>query len=302
MQKQLVNQFLQHCRRKELSEHTIRAYELDLNRFQKFYSSKSTAIEEIEGTHIKDWVDRLHLNGLSASSRKRHLACLKVFFSWAAEEGYIEVSPFHGLKLLIKLPKRLPRNIGESQLQALFKALEGIDASQGIARQTLRLSLELLIATGLRISELCNIKLQDIDFSAGAIRVSGKGARERTAFILDDELKDMLLFYIGKRNEIITEGENLFVTPNGRSVTPDYIRRKLHQFTAEIGLKQRLTPHMFRHSAATLLLENGVDIRFVQRLLGHASLSTTEIYTHVTENSLKAALKEGNVRRRLKSA
>ncbi|WP_417798989.1 tyrosine-type recombinase/integrase [Terasakiella pusilla] len=302
MLKQAIKTFLQNCRRKELSTHTIRAYELDLESFSQFCSCRTISADQIEAAHINEWVDHLHLKGLSASSRKRHLACLKVFCRWMEEEALIPSSPFHGLKLHIKLPKRLPRNIGQRQLQTLFSALEEIDASHGLARQTLKLSLELLIATGLRISELCNIQLNDIDVEASTIRVSGKGARERTVFILDDELKQILLFYINRRNQLAIDQSYFLITPNGYRATPDYIRRKLHQFTNEIGLTQRLTPHMFRHSAATLLLENGVDIRFVQRLLGHASLSTTEIYTHVSENSLKAALKTGSVRKRLKIA
>ncbi len=302
MLEQEREQFLQNCRRKELSAHTIRAYERDLDKFRKFCTVHHVDAKTLEASHIKAWVDTLHLAGLSASSRRRHLACVKVFCRWMEEEGLIEVTPFHGLKLHIKLPKRLPRNIGQNQLRQLFNALDQIEPAHGMERQTLRLSLELLIATGLRISELCNIKLEDIDFAACTIRVSGKGARERTAFILSDELQDLLNFYIQRRAKILQVTDHLLVTPTGNAVTPDYIRRKLHKFTKEIGLPQRLTPHMFRHSAATLLLENGVDIRFVQRLLGHASLSTTEIYTHVSESSLKAALLGGNVREGLKKA
>ncbi|NVJ91834.1 MAG: tyrosine-type recombinase/integrase [Methylocystaceae bacterium] len=297
-----IDLFLQNCRRKELSPHTLRAYEVDLQKFHDFNTAQNLSLQEISAEHIRNWVDLLYLAGLSASSRKRYLACLKVFCRWIEDEGIISSSPFNGLKLHIKVPKRLPRNIQQGELQLLFKALENIDASHGMARQTLKLALELLIATGLRISELCNIEIDDIDFSSGTIRVSGKGARERTVFILDEELRELLEFYLSRRKKIIVEVDNLLVTPMGRQATPDYIRRKLHLFTSEAGISKRLTPHMFRHSAATLLLENGVDIRFVQRLLGHASLSTTEIYTHVTESSLKAALKEGNVRKRLKSA
>ena len=297
-----IKLFLQNCRRKELSLHTLRAYELDLASFHKFCLIDKLKPIQITATTIKDWLDDLHVNGLSASSRKRHLACLKVFCRWMEEEKIIQSSPFHGLRLTIKLPRRLPRNIRESHLQRLFKGLSLIEPSHGVARHTLRIALELLIATGLRISELCNICVDDIDFCAATIRVSGKGARERTVFILDEELKELLEFYITYRKRICSDVNNLMLTPNGKKATPDYIRRKLHHFTKEVGIGQRLTPHMFRHSAATLLLENGVDIRFVQRLLGHASLSTTEIYTHVSENSLKAALKEGNVRKRLKSA
>lgn len=294
--------FLQNCRRKELSQHTLRAYKRDLVSFYKFCQMSKVSLLQVDDDTIKKWVDNLHDKGLCASSRKRQLACLKVFCRWLEDEKIIPSSPFHGLRLHIKLPKRLPRNIQENHLQILFKSLNKTENSYGMARHTLRLALELLIATGLRISELCNICLDDIDFSASTIRVSGKGARERTVFILDDELGELLELYIKRRMNYPSEVENLLIAPTGRRAGPDYIRRKLHKLTKEVGITQRLTPHMFRHSAATLLLENGVDIRFVQRLLGHASLSTTEIYTHVSENSLKAALKEGNIRKRLKTA
>jgi len=302
MLNQTISQFIQNCRRKELSPHTIKAYNNDLECFRQFCCSHPVDWKNLKNTSINSWVDFLNSKGLSATTRKRHLASLKLFYKWLEEEKFITSSPFHSLKLHIKLPKRLPRNINQTQLHILFEALETIDPSHSIARQTLRLALELLITTGLRISELCSIQLQDIDLTANAIRVSGKGARERTVFIIDDETKALLQRYLSRREKATQGVATLLITPAGVAATPDYLRRKIHQFSAEIGLQQKLTPHMFRHSAATLLLENGVDIRFVQRLLGHASLSTTEIYTHVTENSLKAALSEGDVRKTLKRA
>ena len=299
--KQAIKLFLENCERRELSPHTLRAYELDLSDFEVFCVNK-TKVDLLNPNDLREWVDHLRRRGLSASSRKRHLASLKVFCRWMEEEEIISVTPFQGFRLNIKLPRRLPRNINRAQLQILFDAIETIDQSHGIARQTLRVALEVLITTGLRISELCNIKLEDIDFEASTIRVSGKGARERSVFILEEDLKELLRFYIHRRNRVALDDEFLLTTPKGGKASPDFLRRMLHKFSKEIGLSQRLTPHMFRHSAATLLLENGVDIRFVQRLLGHASLSTTEIYTHVTENSLKAALSEGNIRKKIKNA
>lgn len=292
----LTQQFLKNCRRKELSIYTIRAYKNDLNKFKDYYLNQAN---ELSPPLILSWMDDLQIKDLSATSRKRHMATLRVFCQWLEEQEHIKRSPFNDLKIKIRTPKKLPRNIQKNILKKIFSELNKIDNSCLLEFHTLRIALELLISTGMRIGELCNIKINDLDINAGALRVTGKGARERTVFILDQDLKKLTVDYIKKRAPFSCDQHALLLLPSGHAATPDYIRRKLHKFTKQIGIHQPITPHMFRHSAATLFLENGVDIRFVQRLLGHASLSTTEIYTHVTDTSLKAALMKGKVRKQL---
>ncbi len=293
-----LNEFIQSCGRKELSEHTLRAYSLDLRHFREFCDAHEINFSLVLPKHVVQWLDYLHISGLSPASRKRHLASLKVFYRWFEKE-YDVSSPFAGLELPIKLPKLLPKNIQEGYLKRIFQHIDQIDEKHNLSDQTLKIALELLVSTGVRVSELCRITINDVDIDAGTIRIAGKGSRERTVFILEGRVKTILNGYISRWERYRDELKHLLLKGHGRALTPEYLRRSINAMTTRLGIPVKITPHMFRHSAATLLLESGVDIRFVQRLLGHASLSTTEIYTHVTENSLKQALMQGNVRARL---
>lgn len=292
----LISQFLIECKRRELSIHTTRAYTRDLLRFQQFMTSQELTPQEVTASHIGAWLDHLQNLGLSAASRKRHMATIRAFFKWLEMSEHVTLSPFSKVHFSIKLPKRLPRNIHRQTLRVLFSHLDDPANTQTLRMQTLRLALEILIVTGLRISELCALQISDLNIEDGALRVWGKGARERTVFILNESLLADIRSYIVRRQILRPEHNTLLITSNARAIAPDYIRRHLHTLSKELNLPHHLTPHMFRHSAATLLLEAGTDIRFVQRLLGHASLSTTEIYTHVNDHSLRAALEKGGVR------
>jgi integrase/recombinase XerD len=154
---------------------------------------------------------------------------------------------------------------------------------------------ELLLATGIRVGELTSLTTASLDLAEATIRVHGKGARERQVHILDDSVQALLVRYLTLR-EGRTKGTALLITPQGHPASAQLIRRLLSEGASAAGLSRRVTPHMLRHSCATFLLEAGVDIRFVQRLLGHGSISTTERYTHVSSGSLRAALLRGDVR------
>jgi integrase/recombinase XerD len=156
--------------------------------------------------------------------------------------------------------------------------------------------LSLLASTGLRVSELCAVKLSDVRPSTGEISVLGKGSRERVAIIANQRVRKLLADYIHGLDR--AEGSApLFQNRRGRRLTPQCLRLRLHSLCATSRLGQRVTPHMLRHTAATMLLEGGVDMRFVQRLLGHASIATTQIYTHVSDTALRSALERADVMR-----
>jgi len=293
-------EFLEHCKSKDLSNYTLRAYRQDLGDFQKWVA-RCNATDWLSKENITEWIADMRKRNLAPATIKRRLACLKVICRWLEDEERISNSPFHRLRATVRLPRRLPRNLNLEELTALFGTHEFHGQGKPkFQEETLNLALELLFMTGIRVGELCSIQLHDIDFNSGVITIKGKGNRERRVFLVDDRIKMKINIYLKRRNKIAPCTDSLLVTRRGSSTTPDLIRKGLHQRTESLGILRRITPHMLRHTAATQLLENGVDIRFVQKLLGHASISTTEIYTHVSDAKLQEAIKTANLRRLIK--
>ena len=279
--------FFDFCRAKALSPHTLRAYARDLDDFHAFLHADCHPFP-VDKEHLQDWLLALQARGLSRNSIKRRFACLKVMFRWLEDEEMVEHNPFHRFRLGLRPIHRLPRNLTPEETRRLFDSAAPL--SPNFNRATLQTAIAILITTGVRVSELCGIQLQDIDFEAETITIHGKGNRERRVFLVDAAVKRRIGEYLSRRTEREPQTDHILVTSRGTPATPDHIRRHLHSWTKSQALPRPVTPHMFRHTAATRLLERGVDIRFVQKLLGHSSISTTEIYTHVSDTSLKAAI------------
>ena len=296
----VTEEFFDHCARKGLSDHTLRAYRQDLRDFRTWLT-RAGELEPLHRDTIVEWIADLRQRELAPASIRRRLACLKVLCRWLEDEERIEQSPFHRLRTPIQIPKRLPRNLSPQELKSLFDQAARPDraASPDIQHATARLALELMFGTGIRVGELCAIRLDDLDPERGSIRIAGKGNRERRVFLPDPRLQSLLNDYVALRNAMSPTTNRLLITRNGTAVRPDYIRRRLRKLSEDAALDRRVTPHMLRHSAATQLLESGVDIRFVQKLLGHSSISTTEIYTHVSDSALRTALRQANPRQYL---
>ena len=287
--------FLKHCERQGLSHHTCRAYSSDLNDFQKWFHGAEKA--KMDKVAIGLWISDMRKRGLGPATIRRRVACLKVTCRWLAEEGLLPTNPFHHLRTRIRIPKTLPKALNHSELEALLRqASREADDALGLSKLTIWLAVEMLFATGIRVSELCGIRLKDLDLENGTIRIHGKGNRERFVYLVDSGVQALLRRYLRDRNGSSGGEDNLLLTSRGTPATPDFIRRNLHTLVGKTRINKRITPHMLRHSAATHLLVAGVDIRFVQRLLGHSSISTTEIYTHVSDVSLHALLVERNPR------
>ena len=295
----LFRQFLAHCKREGLSENTIRAYQSDIKDYQN-WCSRSEVAESINKEPILGWITDMRERALSPGTLKRRVACLKSVINWLEEEGSLDGNPFNNLKVAIRLPKTLPRAISKSELKLLLRQASQEAREEGsINSLTLWVAIELMFSTGVRVGELCSIRLIDLDMEAGTILIHGKGSRERIVFVVDSEVNALLAEYLIARNLVSPAADHLLITSRGTSAKPDFIRRILHLLVNRTGIDKRITPHMLRHSAATYLLEAGVDIRYVQRLLGHSSISTTERYTHVSSSSLKVVLKGANLRRSL---
>jgi len=310
--------FLEHCKyAKSLSLHTLHAYDQDLSDFLRFCGFEALS-RQIGNQQITDYLrDLTRTRRLSPATAKRRLACLRTFFRWLKRQSVIDRSPFDGLELSIGSPRRLPKVLSRMEIRRITAAL-GSRHAQGLfarsartaqalptpeardGRQTTFLAIVLMTATGIRIGELVNIRLGDVDPSAGSIRVRGKGKRERTVYVANAALLRLLKSHLSGRQASTPVDDPLFLNTRGRPLTTQALRQRLRKAATAASIARRVTPHMLRHTAATLLIEEGVDIRFVQRLLGHASISTTEIYTHVSDVSLKDALSRADTIRRLK--
>ncbi len=285
--------FIRHCQSiRKLSPHTIRAYELDVARFSQFLGRRAN-VTACDKAVIHDYVRHLFdVRSLKEASVKRHLATLRSLFRWLEEEGEGIDDPFRGARIRIRMPKRLPRVIARSDLRRLLQH----DRRDTFADLTAYVAIELLFATGMRVSELAGLLDAAVDVEEGTISIIGKGNRQRRVFV-PDELKSILLDYRTARDRAASSAETFLVNSRGAAASPQMIRRLVRLHGEHSAVRDRVTPHMFRHSVATYLLEEGVDIRYVQRLLGHRSISTTEIYTHVADAALKVRITERHPRR-----
>jgi site-specific recombinase XerD len=195
-------------------------------------------------------------------------------------------------KVKFRAPLRLPKAVPKKNLNAILRSARSPSVDYD---KTTHLALSILAATGLRVSELCSTALPNVNPDTGEIKVFGKGAKERIVTVVNERVRSALARHVRRRSKADGPKAPLFCNLRGRALSPQCLRLRLHKLVHRAGLLDRTTPHMFRHSAATLLLEGGVDIRFVQRLLGHSSISTTQIYTHVADGALRTALRRADV-------
>lgn len=282
--------FGNHCRSVlTLSKDTVRAYDTDLRNAERFFGV-ARRMDEISKDDLRGLIRYLREERqFTETSIKRRVASLKLLFRWATRETVIATNPFDTLDERIRLPKRLPRALDRHDVNLLRRAL--VPAIKGefdeLAAKT---AIQLLLGSGIRIAELSNIRIADVSLSDRCIRITGKGNRQRLVYLLSPMLFTALDDYLSKRQEVWLERNRLFITSSGLELTPQRVRAALHQIVADAGIERRVTPHMLRHTCATQWLENGLDIRYVQKLLGHHSIATTEIYTHVTDVGLREAL------------
>jgi integrase/recombinase XerD len=293
------DEFLRNCANvRKLSSHTTRAYRLDLVRFTRFVGPRKH-VASFNRTTLTEYVEHLFTeHRLKETSAKRHVASVRSLFRWLEETGAIANDPFRGARVRIKLPRRLPRVLTRAELASLLAHPPSSDFSS----VTARMAAEILFATGIRVAELSALRDGDIDLSAGVITIIGKGSRQRRVYIPDAEIRDLILAYRGARDARHRGCDSFLINSRGRAASPQYIRRVIRELGENATISRRVTPHMFRHSVATYLLEEGVDIRYVQRLLGHRSIVTTEIYTHVADAALKSRVVERHPRKLILAA
>lgn len=287
-------EFLRDCANvRKLSEHTTRAYRLDLARFTRFAGARKE-VTSFNRTVLPQYVEHLFTeHHLKETSAKRHVASVRSLFRWLEDGGHVPDDPFRGARVRIKLPRRLPRVLSRAELATILEH----PATQDFSSITARMAAELLFATGIRVAELAGLRDDDIDLTAGVITIIGKGSRQRRVYVPDSEIRELVAAYRHARNARENTTESFLMNSRGGAASPQYIRRLVRELGENAALTRRVTPHMFRHSVATYLLEEGVDIRYVQRLLGHRSIVTTEIYTHVADAALKSRVIERHPRK-----
>jgi site-specific recombinase XerD len=269
------------------SEHTVRAYCSDLRSYSDFLTQRGLCPRR-EATLLA-YADYLTAERAAAPrTLRRRMACLRGFYKDLVRTGAIERSPFAHLEMQLPRARSLPRGITRADAARLADAAWAACENQPAALESKRFAAAVLVllATGLRVAELVQLRPSDFDADSGALLVRGKGRKERRVFVVDERLRRLLSGLVG--------AASLF-GPSGGEWSTQAARRKLRNFAAEAGLATPVTPHMLRHTCATLLLEDGVDLRFLQRLLGHENIATTAIYAHVGDTGLKRALEEAQL-------
>lgn len=295
---QLTRGFLFHCKyEKNLSEKTLKAYKIDLSQFQKYKNYADKDIDKIDKFKLKNYIQNLYTQGYKVKTIKRKIAVLKAFFMYVEFEEFIIISPFRKVRISIREPKTLPKTIElkeiEKVLKFLYKQKENFKNKNLYSYKALIRDIcivEILFSTGMRVSEVCGIEKNNIDLQTGIIKIKGKGEKERIMQICDYEVKKILKEYMCLFSPRLEKTKYFLINRLSHKISEQSIRLMLKKYQKQLGLKNNITPHMFRHSFATLLLERGVDIRYIQYMLGHSSILTTQIYTQINLKQQKKIL------------
>ena len=289
----LISEYLEMCEfEKRLSPDTIKAYRIDLNQLCVF-TNGDLAGKETLAQYIK------HLNQyFSPRSAKRKIASVRAFYHELFINETIEANPFDRLHIHIQSPQQLPRTIPTQTIQGILQS--AYDSYTAGRRYALRdiVVLELLFDTGLRVSELCSLTRDSFVLNNDGLRilVDGKGNKQRIIHISNPQLLNLVMVYCDKYSEEMQKQGAVLFNQRGRPISPQSVRRIINKYVKKCASTSHITPHMFRHTFATALLEEGVDIRYIQALLGHSSISTTQIYTHVTTHKQTLLLAEKHPR------
>jgi integrase/recombinase XerC len=264
-------------RERNASPHTVRAYASDLAQFQAHVAAEvgpAATLQDVDHLVIRAFLARLHRGGVKKVSAGRKLATLRTFFRYLCREGILTRNPARAL-LSPRTERKIPTHLEEGEVAMLVEVPGEADASRRA-----RAILELLYATGIRCAELVGLDLGDVDLDARTVRVLGKGSKQRIVPFGHPALA-ALSAYFPARLHARPKSEALFVNSRGGRLTDRSVRQIVTHRVKQVAIARRLSPHSLRHSFATHLLERGADLRAIQELLGHASLSTTQRYTHV---------------------
>ena len=291
----LIKSFLRYLQyEKNYSSHTVESYSNDLFQFKYFvFGDEAFDPMKIDSVWVRRWMASLMKEDYSPLSVNRKLSSLKSFFRYLCKNKYIETSPIKNLRGP-KVNKPLPNFVKDLDMSKLLTEWDGADAFEGERDKAI---LDVFYTTGMRCAELVGLKNEDVDFNANLIKVTGKRNKQRL-IPFSNILKEILLSYIYIRNETIESLENnaFFVRKNGKKLSNSIVYSIVNRRLSEIPNLSKKSPHVLRHTFATSMLNNGADLNAVKELLGHASLSSTEVYTHTTFEELKKVYNQAHPR------
>lgn len=287
-----ISQYLKTCETiKKLDSKTLKAYRIDLSQFHTFMLSQKDFTEK---KTLNSFLSQLHTK-YKPKTAKRKIATLKAFFHYLVYEDLLSQNPFEKLNVKFREPQVLPRAVSNTIIEIFLQTMY---KQKKLAHTTYKYNsilrdiavIELLFATGMRVSELCSLTPSQIDFTTYKIIINGKGAKERILQIGNEDVKEILFEYYAAFKTDISKTGWFFINRLHKRYSEESVRSMIVKYLKLAAIDMHVTPHMFRHSFATLLLESDVDIRYIQRMLGHSSIKTTEIYTNVSTSKQNSIL------------
>lgn len=304
----LYDRFKLYCKiEKNLSDKTLKAYSSDLEQFIELFKFNNLNVKHIDKVILSEYITELNKKDYGPRTIKRKIAVLKAFFSWLEYSEIINTNPFSKFKFSLKQAKKLPKTINlkdiEKILEFLYEKKNSFKDKNSLKYKLLIrdiVTIEILFSTGMRVSELSTLKLNQINFDNRSIKIWGKGSKERMIQLPNTEIITLIEHYLLIFNLNNNLNDNTFFLTNrlNNNFSEQSIRTMIQKYTSDLGLKH-ITPHMFRHTFASSLLDQGVDTRYIQNMLGHSSISTTQIYTS-TSNERQSVLLEKHPRLQMK--
>lgn len=293
-----VEQYLEYCKfRKELDWNTLKAYRIDLKQFFEYVREDTP-----EKATVEAYITELHKK-YKPKTIKRKIASVRTYYSYLEENEIIQSNPFRKIKVKFKEISLLPRIIPREEIEKLlnYMYINENRKSEKAYKFWLRdvAMIEIFFATGARVYEISNIKAECVNLNSGLIKIMGKGGKERYIQVVTPEILEILKKYYMYNCKEIKKSGFFFINSRGTRYTEQSIRLMMKKYARMAGIKRNITPHMFRHSFATYLIEEGVDVSCVQQILGHSSIKTTQIYIHIAAKKQAEILKELHPRNRM---
>lgn len=298
-----LSNYLAYCTaQKKLDSKTIKSYMIDLYQFLCFI--EDTELEDLSIPILESYISSLHAH-CKPKTVKRKIASTKAFFHYLEYKEILEKNPFDKLHIRFREPILLPKTIPLHSIESILATIyhEHQTARTPYQRRNALRDvavIEFLFATGIRISELCNLTPNEVNLYEGSILIYGKGSKERRIHIGNEDVLDILKEYEKEYHKEIVSCNHFFASQSGKPLSDQSVRRMINKYTSFASIEQHITPHMFRHTFATALLEEDVDIRYIQEMLGHSSINVTEIYTHVTLSKQREILTNKHPRKKMR--
>ena len=291
-----VENYLNYCQyQKRLTGKTLKAYRIDLNQFYTYMQFKNLKNKKDISVYIK----QLHTT-YKPRTVKRKIAAIKAFYTYLEKQDFLKENPFHKIDYRFKEPIRLPKTITLHELNHLYQSLYAYSkqTSNRVITRDIAI-LELLICTGIRVSEVSHLLKSNVFIRENTIIINGKGSKERIIYIDNQNLIQSLLSYQRLFQDEIEKSPYFFINRLGHHLSEQSIRFMIVKYCHLFHIDSHITPHMFRHTFATMMLEEDVDIRYIQEILGHSSITTTQIYTHMSAHKQKEIMSHKNPRNKI---